>query len=70
MALLNTALRNQQFHERGVLRSRIELNTGLLHQRLNQHGLARDHLMRARSGASAQHAAALLGKIDAALQSM
>jgi hypothetical protein len=70
MALLNTALRNQQFHESGVLRSRIEFNTGLLQQRLNQHGLARDHLMRARAGASAQHATALLGKIETALQSM
>jgi hypothetical protein len=70
MALLTTALRNEQFHERGVLRSRIELNAGLLHKQLNRRDLARAHLMRARSAASAQHATALLGKIETAMQSM
>jgi len=70
MVLLNSALRNQQFHERGVLRSRIELDLGLLQKLLNKQDLARDHLMRARLAASAQHASALLAKIEAAVESL
>jgi hypothetical protein len=69
-ALLRTALRNQQFHEEGVLRARIELDLGLLQKSLNKPDLARDHLTRARVAASAQHASAMLAKIDAAMQSL
>jgi len=69
-ALLNSALRNEQFHEQGVLRSRVEFNLGLLQKLLNQKDSARDHLMRARMAASAQHASALLAKIEAAIQSL
>jgi class 3 adenylate cyclase/tetratricopeptide (TPR) repeat protein len=68
--LLNSALRNEQFHERGVLRSRIELDLGLLQKLLNKPDLARGHLMRARAAASAQHASAMLAKIDAVIRSL
>jgi hypothetical protein len=68
--LLHKALRNQQFHEEGVLRARIELDLGLLQKSLNKPDLARGHLTRARLAASAQHASAMLAKIDAAVQSL
>jgi class 3 adenylate cyclase len=69
-ALLNSALRNEQFHEQGVLRSRIELDLGLLQKLLKKQDLARAHLMRARLAASAQHATAMLAKIETAIQSL
>ena len=68
--LLNSALRNEQFHEQGVLRSRIELDLGLLQKLLKKQDLARDHLMRARVAASAQHATVLLAKIETAIRSL
>ena len=69
-ALLKIALRNEQFSETGVYRARIELDLGLLHQATKRRNLAREHLERARTAASAQQATALLAKIEAATTSL
>jgi class 3 adenylate cyclase/tetratricopeptide (TPR) repeat protein len=64
--LLRAALRNPQISERGVVRARIYFNLGMIHKAMGRLDLASAHFDEAHKVASAQEAAALIAKIDAA----
>lgn len=65
--LLETAIGNTQFNERGVVRARIEFDLGRLKLLEGRSDLARGHLVRAQEIAMPLQARALLARIERAL---
>jgi class 3 adenylate cyclase len=65
--LLETAIRNTQFSERGVMRARIELDLGRLELLEGRSDLARGHLARAQEIAKPLQARAMLTRVEQAL---
>jgi hypothetical protein len=66
-ALLMHATKNPMFSELGVFHARIAFNLGLLHQAMKRPDVARGWFDKARAAATAQQAANLIAKIDAAV---
>jgi hypothetical protein len=69
-ALLEQASQNDQLHENGTIRARINMNIGLLHKINLRPRVAREFLEKARSPAELQGNSFMVGKIDAALASL
>jgi DNA-binding winged helix-turn-helix (wHTH) protein len=68
--LLGRAMENPQFSEDGVFRARIDFNLGLLHKMMGRNDVAQTYLRHGRDVAHAQEAAALVMKIDAAMEGL
>ena len=68
--LLQFAMRNPQFSDRGVIRARIDYDLGILYKTLGQRDPARKHVGDALRAAVAQEASALITKMDAVLSSL
>jgi tetratricopeptide (TPR) repeat protein len=67
LALLEQARGNNQVHERGVMRARIDFNVGLLLERRRQFDAARQRFLSARAAAEAQAVPPMVARIDAAI---
>jgi class 3 adenylate cyclase len=70
LALLEQAGRNDQLHEYGTIRARINMDIGMLHKLKTRPALARQFLEKARAPAELQGATFMVEKIDGALASL
>ena len=69
-SLLQVAIRNPQFSDRGAIRARIDYDLGVLYKGLGRLDLARKHLCDSREAAVAQEATAIVARIDAAMSAL
>ena len=69
-SLLQIAVRNRQFSDRGTIRARIDYDLGVLYKGLGRLDLARKHLCDSRAAAVAQEATAIVARIDAAMSAL
>jgi tetratricopeptide (TPR) repeat protein len=67
LELLQQANRNEQLHEQGSIRARINMDLGLLYKFKKQPALARQYLEKAREAAELQRVSFMVSKIDAAI---